>query len=93
MATDIKKILKSENILLGSERVLKGLRNNDIEKVFLAKNAPQAVVDDIKRYASLSKVGVEVLDIPNDELGVICKKPFSVSSIGLKKAVAVKKKH
>jgi ribosomal protein L30E len=94
MTSDIKKILKSENLILGSERVLKGLRNNDMEKVFLASNAPKGVVDDVKRYAALSKAEFEMLDVPNDELGVMCKKPFSIACIGIKRAVAAaKKKH
>ena len=33
-------------------------------------------------YAKLSNVEVVNLDIPNDELGLACKKQFSISILG-----------
>ncbi len=91
-ANEIKKMLKNENLVLGSDRILKLLRQSQMESVWLASNAPASVSDDVKRYAQLSGIGVETLAIPNDELGVICKKPFHVAAIGLKKAMQQPKK-
>jgi ribosomal protein L30E len=91
-ANEIKKMLKNENLVLGSDRVLKLLRENQMESIWLAANAPGVVVDDIKRYAQLSGTGVETLLIPNDELGVVCKKPFNIAVIGLKKSIQQPKK-
>jgi ribosomal protein L30E len=84
--------LKNENLVLGSDRVLKLLREGQLERVFLASNAPAAPAADIKRFASLRGVTLEVLGVPNDELGVMCKKPFSIAAIGMKKAAAAGKK-
>lgn len=93
-ANEIKKMLKNENLVLGSDRVLKLLRENQMSQVILASNAPSAVAEDVRRYAGLSETPVDVVAIPNDELGIICKKPFSIAVIGLKKAVqAAKKRH
>jgi large subunit ribosomal protein L30e len=89
---DIKKLIKSESMIIGSDRVIKALRKKDLEKIFLASNAPPSITDDIKHYAGLTGTPVEQLEVPNDELGVVCKKPFSISVLGLKKAVE-KKKH
>ena len=91
-ANEIKKVLKSENLVLGSDRVLKLLRENQMSQVLLASNAPAGVAEDVQRYAGLNGVAVEVLPVPNDELGVLCKKPFHIAAIGLKKAVAAAKK-
>ena len=88
---EIKKLLKTPNLVIGADRTLKALRNNELVKVFLASNAPENLVKDIEYYASIVKVGVEKLDIPNDELGTICKKPFSITCIGMKKVVEKKK--
>lgn len=90
---DVKKMLKSKSMIIGAERVLKALRNNELAKIFLASNAPESLVKDVGYYASLAKVEVEQLGIPNDELGVICKKPFSIACIGLKKTVEKKEKY
>jgi len=89
---EIKKSLKSDNMIFGADKVLKALRKKELEKIFLASNTPAALMSDVKRYTELTGTQLEVLPIPNDELGVVCKKPFSISTIGLKKA-AEKKKH
>jgi ribosomal protein L30E len=91
---EIKKMLKSENLVMGSDEVLKLLRANQLESAYLARNAPKAVTEDVKRYAELNNASFEVLDVPNDELGILCKKPFNVAAIGIKKAAhAPKKRH
>lgn len=82
---DIKKLLKSENLIIGTDRVLKTLRSSKIEKVFVASNCNKETLSDIKHYAEISGATVEELDVPNDELGIICKKIFSVSVIGILK--------
>lgn len=91
-ANDIKKILKNENLIIGSDRVLKALRNNEMEKIYLASNAPPALADDIKHFAVMTHTDVEMTGVQNDELGVLCKKPFLISCIGLKKTTGEKKK-
>ncbi|HJX05547.1 MAG TPA: ribosomal L7Ae/L30e/S12e/Gadd45 family protein [Candidatus Nanoarchaeia archaeon] len=88
---EIKKMLKSTNLIIGADRTLKALRNNELTKIFLASNAPEILTRDIEHYASLVKVDVEKLEIPNDELGVVCKKPFLITCIGMKKVVEKKK--
>lgn len=90
---EIKKMLKSGNLIIGAERTVKALRNDELTKIFLASNAKESLVKDIEHYAAIAKVEVEKLTIPNDDLGVICKKPFLISCIGLKKAVETKKKY
>jgi large subunit ribosomal protein L30e len=89
---EIKKMLKSTNLIIGAGKTLKALRNNELTKIFLASNSPETLVKDIEHYASLANVEVEKLEIPNDELGVVCKKPFLITCIGMKK-VAEKKKY
>jgi len=81
---EIKKQLKSKVLIIGADRVLKALKKNELVKIFLASNASAELVNDIDYYSSLSRVEVEKLDIPNDELGVVCKKPFSIAVIGMK---------
>ena len=89
---EIKKLLKLDVLVIGSEETLKAIKNNELEKVFLASNAPENLKGDINQYASIANIQVEMLSIPNDELGTICKKPFSITCIGQKK-VGQKKKY
>jgi ribosomal protein L30E len=41
------------------------------------------VEQEIAHLASLCKADVVRLDVPNTELGVICKKPFSIMVLGV----------
>ena len=80
------KIKVQENkVVFGVDRVLKNLNKNKnkINKIFLANNCPVQVKGDIIRYAKLAEVSVVELDQSNEELGVICKKNFFVSALGI----------
>jgi len=81
--TEIKKLLKTDKLVIGKDRVLKGLRLGSLEKVFASNNC--SYLEDLEHYGKLGKVKVSKLKIPNDELGVVCKKSFSISAIGILK--------
>ncbi|MBR9691294.1 50S ribosomal protein L30 [Candidatus Woesearchaeota archaeon] len=83
MIDDIKKIIKEGKAVIGTNDVMKSLKLGKISKVYITINCPDSVKDDIKYYASLSGAEVVQLKQPNDELGIVCKKPFAISVIGL----------
>ena len=80
--SEIKKSLKEGKMIIGTERTMKGLRQGKLEKVYLSSNCSEDVKNDIKHYSQLSNVNVVELSQPNEELGVICKKTFSISVLG-----------
>ncbi len=82
---EIKKLLKTKKLILGSERTIKGLKTGKIFKVVYSLNCPQDIKSDIEQYCSIGNIDAVRLDIENDELGIICKKPFSISVIGITK--------
>lgn len=84
-SAEIKKLMKSGNILIGTEKTIKSLKLGKIQKVLLSSNCPARVEKDISYYAGLGSVEFHKLDYQNDELGVICKKPFSISVLALLK--------
>jgi len=83
--TEFKKVLKSKNLLIGTERTIKELKLKKLEKVFVSANATEKTRADINYYAKLTKTEVMNLKYTNEELGELCKKPFSVSVLGLLK--------
>jgi len=87
-AAEIKKMLKSGNVIIGTERALKKLKLGKIQKVLVSSNCPSNIENDVNYYAGLSGAEVNKLDYPNDELGVLCKKPFSISVLALVKGVS-----
>ena len=82
--TEIKKGIKDKKVLIGTARTIKNLKLGRLQKVFLTSNCPASVKSSVEHYSKLSNCKIEQLDIPNDELGVVCKKQFSISVLGLK---------
>ena len=73
----------SEKLIFGTDRVLKLLRNDKLLRVYLSRNCNVNVKQDIQLLGK----GVEVVELEyvNSEVGTICKKPFSVSVVGLQR--------
>jgi len=82
---DIKKLLTSKKFLIGKDEVLKNLRKGLIHRVFIASNCPKELTTDLTRYSKISSFELLETKIPNDELGTVCKKPFSIAVLGVLK--------
>jgi large subunit ribosomal protein L30e len=82
---ELKKLVGNKKLILGTERTLKELKRGEVKKVFLAANCAPTIKEDIETYAKQHDVEVSVLDVRNEELGVVVKKPFAVSVIALLK--------
>lgn len=77
--TELKKALKEKTITFGTDKTLKMLRNGKAKKVFLASNCQEDTRQTIMHYAKINNIEVINLEIPNDEIGLNCKKPFNIS--------------
>ena len=82
---DIKKALKDKKAVIGTNSVIKNLRLGKLVRVYVTLNCPNTVKEDIERYSDLAKTEIVKLKISNDSLGTLCKKPFSVSLLGIMK--------
>jgi len=82
---NIKKSLEKKEAIIGTERVIKGLKIGKLRLVYLTSNIPDSVKKDIEYYSKLSNAQIVYLDCPNDEFGTLCKKPFSISVLGISK--------
>ena len=82
-STEIKKMLKSSNVIIGTERTIKALKLGKLQKVLMSSNCPANVEKDINYYAGLGGGEVYKLEHSNEELSVICKKPYSISVLGV----------
>ena len=82
---EIKKLVKENKVVIGADETIKGLKAGRFAKIYLAENCSEQLRDDIKRYAGIAGVDVIETGIKNDELGDICKKPFSIAVMGLLK--------
>lgn len=70
-------------LVIGTDRALKGLKNGTVAKLYLAKNSPAKLVEDIEYYIKMSGCELIKLEMTNEELGVVCKKPFLISVVSV----------
>ncbi|MBI4739387.1 ribosomal L7Ae/L30e/S12e/Gadd45 family protein [Candidatus Woesearchaeota archaeon] len=82
---EIKKLLKNDKLVIGKEETVKGLKRSEVEKVFFTQNCDKTVRGDIVYYAQLSSVPVIELATSNTELGQVCKKPYAISVLAVRK--------
>ena len=87
-ASEIKKMIKSGNVILGTERTIKNLKLGKVQKILVSSNCPANVEKDINYYAVLSGAEFYKLNYSNEELSVICKKPYSISVLALIKGAS-----
>ncbi|MBU0629128.1 MAG: ribosomal L7Ae/L30e/S12e/Gadd45 family protein [Nanoarchaeota archaeon] len=82
---EIRKLLKGKNALIGADETLKNLKLGRIIKIYLSANCSDKAKSAIDHYIKLNKVEVIQLKYLNDELGILCKKPFSISVLSVLK--------
>ena len=79
----IKKAVEAGKAKLGYKEVMRGLEQGTIKEVYLSANAPESHERDISQACKLAGISCTKVEQANDELGVVCKKPFSISVVGL----------
>ncbi len=84
MKAEIRKLLGTDKVVIGAERVRKLLRKGELKQVLVASNCTPKVLSDISHYSSQAGTEVVQLDVPNEELGVYCKKPFNIMVLGIR---------
>ncbi len=82
MKAEIRKLLGTDKLVIGTDRVVKLLRAGDLKQVLVASNCKTEVREDVEHLAGDAEV--VALDVTNEELGVFCKKPFNIQVLGIK---------
>lgn len=83
MLDQILAALASKKLIIGKEKTLKLLRKNNIEKIFLASNAPELWKKLFKHYCELVGCELFILEKDSSELGELCKKPFNITVLAI----------
>ena len=80
---DLKEALKDKKTIIGTKRTLKFLKLGKLRKVYIASNCPEDIKDDVDHYAKINDIDVINLKEDNEELGILCKKSFFISVLGI----------
>ncbi|MBD3361860.1 hypothetical protein GF358_03650 [Candidatus Woesearchaeota archaeon] len=84
-AMQIRKLLVANKLVVGAERTVKALRNGKLSEIMVSATCADSTIERLDKYAKFSGVNVKKLRMPSDELGVVCKKPFAISVLGVLK--------
>lgn len=76
---ELKKALKEKELVFGTKATLRNLRQRKTKHVLVSSNCPKEVRDELKHYAKLAGAELTELELPDKEIGLICKKRFSIS--------------
>jgi len=84
LTTLIQEKVKSNEVVIGYNAVLKLLKKGKPKMVIIANNIPKEKKEVLIHNANLSKVEVKEFDGDNVNLGLVCGKPFTVSALAIK---------
>lgn len=83
--SEIKKYIKEGKVVIGTDRTLKEMRQGMISKIYLSSNVQKELVETLEQFSKISDVELVRLSLANDDLGTLCRKPFSISILGVYK--------
>lgn len=84
--SELKKLVGDKKLVIGTEITIKKIKQGKIEKIFITSNCPSDIVKDIEHYAEITKSEIIQLTQSNEQLGILCKKPFAISLISVLKS-------
>jgi len=78
----LQKLLKENKSIIGANQVMKNLKLGKLKEIYMASNCPKHLSEDLRHYSKLYSVKINELKENNEQLGVVCKKHFSISVLG-----------
>lgn len=83
LARDLRLAVDSGKAALGINSTLNSISSNTSKMIIIASKNKADRVNDIMHLAKISNVRVQLFDGTPMNLGVVCGKPFSVSTISI----------
>ncbi len=75
----LKEAFKEKTLTYGFKESLKKVKTKKAETIFIAKDCPEDIRQDITSNAKISGVNIIELDTTSQEIGAVCKKPFPIT--------------
>lgn len=77
----IRSSLKEKKAVMGYKQSMRFIRTETPKLVIIANNVPEEMRSEIEQHTKLSNVPLEVFDGSSKDLGIICGKPYPVTTI------------
>ncbi|MFH8086291.1 MAG: ribosomal L7Ae/L30e/S12e/Gadd45 family protein [Candidatus Aenigmatarchaeota archaeon] len=83
LAKIIQDAIKDKKAIIGYRKSIKYLKLNKAELIILAENSPEKIKKEIEHIAKIENIKLETVK-GSKELGVMCGKPFPVTTVVIK---------
>lgn len=80
----IQAALKTDKAIIGYRKSIKFIKSNTPKIIVIAKNSPESVRKEIEHNSKIAGVTVEIFEGSSKELGIVCGKPFPVTTLVIK---------
>jgi large subunit ribosomal protein L30e len=80
----IRDALKSKKIILGYKESIKFIKTSSPKLIVISKNVPEKIKKEVEYNAKISGSKLEIFNGSSKELGIVCGKPFPVSTLVIK---------
>lgn len=84
LTEDIQSAIKSKNAIVGYNGSINYIKTNTPKMIIVANNLPQSMKQELEHNSKVSKAKFEIFEGTSRELGVVCGKPFPVTTIIIK---------
>ena len=84
LVDDVQAGIKSNKVIIGYNEAINYLKTGAPKMVIVANNLPVSIRKELEHNAKNSKTKLEVFDGTSRELGVVCGKPFPVTTLIIK---------
>lgn len=85
MEKDIRTLFAEGKLLIGKETTIKSLRKGMLQKIYISSNCQKALEAQTLTLSKVEHVPCEKLELTSSEIGIMCKRPFGIQVLGLKK--------
>ena len=82
---EISLALEKNNLLIGFRESYKKLLNNNLSKIYVCNNSREDIRLLFENCLKSGEKKINFLDISNEKLGLLSKKPFNVSVVSILK--------
>lgn len=81
----VQTAIKTNKAIIGYKKSMRFIKTGSPELIVVARNISKKMKDGIEHNARIGGVQVEIFNSSSKELGVVCGKPFPVSTLVIKR--------
>lgn len=81
----IKETLSKKNLTIGFEVSEKSLKNNELRTIIVSTNFEEIKKKHIEHLCKISEIEYIQSEMDAKTIGELCKKPFLINVVGIKK--------